>query len=325
MSVFSPPSSPVFFKHSNLQNLLSSVTPTVQSQAFKQEDGDTIEYFTLGDLWDCYEEWSAYGVGVPILLNGESVTQYYAPYLSAMQIYTNKPQHTSGSLKETEDVASVEGETLSKRIESDVSSKGSTDCSHNPSVEAEPHAHLYIKFCDTCSPYWRIPFAEKIAELAEVYPGLLTLKNIDLSPASWISVAWYPIYQIPTKGTWKDRLSTCFLTYHSLFKKVHSLSPSLQGVNPNVDENDEKGKTSLEMVKGEEGEEIDKSGEALYPFGMATYRLDDEIWINSHTYDDYEKIIDLYNAAESWLKKLKFWHHDFNFFTSQFSMEGLSM
>ncbi|XP_019179948.1 PREDICTED: uncharacterized protein LOC109175150 [Ipomoea nil] len=238
-----------------------------------------------------------------------------------MQIYTNKPQHTSQSLRESEDVASAEGEKLCKKSESDLSSEGSTDdcCHNNPSVEAEPHAHLYIKFCDTCSPYWRIPFAEKIAELAEVYPGLLTLKNIDLSPASWISVAWYPIYQIPTKGIWKDRLSTCFLTYHSL-------SPSSQGgVNPNMVGNDEKGKKSLELVKGEEGEKSDKSGEALYPFGMATYRLDDEIWINSHTYDDYEKIIDLYNAAESWLKKLNFWHHDFNFFTSQFSMEGLSM
>lgn len=50
------------------------------------------KYFTLRDLWDCYEEWSAYGVGAPIYLkdDNESVIQYYAPYLSAIQIYTVK-------------------------------------------------------------------------------------------------------------------------------------------------------------------------------------------------------------------------------------------
>lgn len=57
---------------------------------------DTIEYFTLRDLWDCYDEWSAYGAGTPVLLNGgETVMQYYVPYISALQIYTNKSAVTS--------------------------------------------------------------------------------------------------------------------------------------------------------------------------------------------------------------------------------------
>nr|GMD63549.1 Pyridoxine/pyridoxamine 5'-phosphate oxidase [Ipomoea batatas] len=150
----------------------------------------------------------------------------------------------------------------------------------------------------------------------------MTFKTTDLSPASWISVAWYPIYQIPTKGNHKDRLSTCFLTYHALS------SSSIRGVNSDKDGN-KKGKKVLEMVKGEEGNNnIKKSGDALYypyPFGLATYRLDDEIWINGNTFDDYERIIDLYNAAECWLKRLNFWHRDFNFFTAQFSLQGLSI
>nr|GMD34009.1 Pyridoxine/pyridoxamine 5'-phosphate oxidase [Ipomoea batatas] len=164
---------------------------------------------------------------------------------------------------------------------------------------------------------------ELIAEFAEVHPGLMTFKTTDLSPASWISVAWYHIYQIPTKGNHKDRLSTCFLTYHAL-----SSSSIRGGVNSDKDGN-KKGKKVLEMVKGEEGNNnIKKSGDALYypyPFGLATYRLDDEIWINGNTFDDYERIIDLYNAAECWLKRLNFWHHDFNFFTAQFSLQGLSI
>lgn len=45
-------------------------------------------YFVLGDLWESLEEWSAYGVGVPLVLNDrDRVIQYYVPYLSGMQLY----------------------------------------------------------------------------------------------------------------------------------------------------------------------------------------------------------------------------------------------
>ena len=55
----------------------------------------------------------------------------------------------------------------------------------------------------------------QINELARRYPGLMSLRSVDLSPASWMAVAWYPIYHIPMGRTIKD-LSTCFLTYHTL-------------------------------------------------------------------------------------------------------------
>lgn len=52
---------------------------------------EKIEYFTLKDLWDCFNEWSAYGVGTPVTLeSGDTVINYYVPYLSAIQLYTNK-------------------------------------------------------------------------------------------------------------------------------------------------------------------------------------------------------------------------------------------
>lgn len=51
---------------------------------------EAVEYFTLGDLWNRFDEWSAYGAGVPISLsNGETLVQYYVPYLSAIQIFTS--------------------------------------------------------------------------------------------------------------------------------------------------------------------------------------------------------------------------------------------
>ncbi|CDY51387.1 BnaC08g46240D [Brassica napus] len=67
-------------KKSNLDRFLHCTTPSVPPQ----------EFFRLSDLWDCYDEWSAYGASVPIhLSNRESLVQYYVPYLSAIQIFTS--------------------------------------------------------------------------------------------------------------------------------------------------------------------------------------------------------------------------------------------
>jgi hypothetical protein len=42
----------------------------------------------LNDLWETFKEWSAYGAGVPLVLDeGDSVVQYYVPYLSGIQLY----------------------------------------------------------------------------------------------------------------------------------------------------------------------------------------------------------------------------------------------
>ncbi|KAJ0978575.1 hypothetical protein J5N97_014049 [Dioscorea zingiberensis] len=52
------------------------------------EGVESCPYFNLGDLWESFSEWSAYGAGVPLVLNGSnSVVQYYVPYLSAIQIF----------------------------------------------------------------------------------------------------------------------------------------------------------------------------------------------------------------------------------------------
>lgn len=54
---------------------------------------DQHPYFNLGDLWESFKEWSAYGAGVRLVLNGsDSVIQYYVPYLSAIQLYADSPK-----------------------------------------------------------------------------------------------------------------------------------------------------------------------------------------------------------------------------------------
>lgn len=57
----------------------------------------------------------------------------------------------------------------------------------------------------------------------------------------------------------------------------------------------------------------------LCPFGLATYKLQGDLWLKPET-SDYGMITDLYNAADSWLKQLNVHHHDFNFFTFHSAM-----
>lgn len=51
-------------------------------------NGEGKPYFALEGLWEFFKEWSAYGAGVPLVLNESgSVVQYYVPYLSGIQLY----------------------------------------------------------------------------------------------------------------------------------------------------------------------------------------------------------------------------------------------
>ncbi|KAK6802992.1 hypothetical protein RDI58_000776 [Solanum bulbocastanum] len=89
------------------------------------------------------------------------------------------------------------------------------------------------------------------------------------------------------KGITKN-VSASFLTYHTL-------SSTFQDV-------------SEEKPDGE-------SGIRLSPFGLASYKMQNDEWQNTHTEKDYEKLCDLQNAADSWLTQLSYSHHDFNLFT----------
>ncbi|KAM1083321.1 hypothetical protein ACFX19_022141 [Malus domestica] len=82
----------------NLDRFLEYTAPVVVAQYFpktsvkgwRTRESELHPYFVLGDLWESFKEWSAYGAGVPLLLNGsDSVIQYYVPYLSAIQLYVD--------------------------------------------------------------------------------------------------------------------------------------------------------------------------------------------------------------------------------------------
>ncbi|KAG6589211.1 hypothetical protein SDJN03_17776, partial [Cucurbita argyrosperma subsp. sororia] len=277
-----------------LDSFLHYTTPVAQSQfLLKPEikklnrfwhalEREKIEYFTLSNLWNCYAEWSAYGAKVPITLSdGESLNQYYVPYLSGIQIFTSFRLKTESGNGETGDSCS--------------------DCHCEAgSTSSDDEArlgYLYFEFIEKSTPYVRLPLLDKINELARRFPGLMTLRSVDLSPASWMSVSWYPIYHIPMGRNIKD-LNTCFLTYHIL-------SSSFQ------DKKMEECSRMTRQRTREPGEGI-----PLAPFGVVTYKMQGSLWMAGNDGRDQERLMSLSSMAESWLKQSKVQHHDFNFFTS---------
>ncbi|KAI3714089.1 hypothetical protein L1987_72679 [Smallanthus sonchifolius] len=301
-------------KRSNLQCFLDSTTPIVPCQFLSKSEiinlnrlwhpweRERVEFFTLGDLWSCFDEWSAYGAGVPIKVHhaeDETIVQYYVPYLSAIQIFT-----TNSSLNylreemdsETRDSFS---DTFSEESESEKVSRWDGCSSEEGDVQFHSNdrlGQLYFQYFDKSTPYGRVPLVDKVCALSKRYPGLVSLRSVDLSPASWMAVAWYPIYHIPMGRTIKD-LSTCFLTYHTL-------SSSFQDADLDID--DQNG-SSNRMRKEEEGIR-------LPPFGLATYRMQGDVWTSSRNHKDQEKLVSLVSVADSWLRQLGVQHHDFNHF-----------
>ncbi|KAL9252594.1 hypothetical protein AKJ16_DCAP07816, partial [Drosera capensis] len=85
---------------------------------------------------------------------------------------------------------------------------------------------LMFEFFESEQPHQRMPLYDKVLELASAGilgnhgfgdASKLQCANLcELHPASWFSVAWYPIYRIP-----EGKLRAAFLTYHSLGHSVH--------------------------------------------------------------------------------------------------------
>lgn len=83
----------------------------------------------------------------------------------------------------------------------------------------------------------------------------------------------------------------------------------------NLTEDKDKGICSTEDGQSERKCRGESSSIPLPPFGLATYKMQGNLWINPET-SDHERIISLQRAANSWLKQLRVQHHDFNYFNS---------
>lgn len=324
---------------SNLDRFLKSTTPSVPAQYFSKKtlrgwrtcDVEFQPYFMLGDLWESFKEWSVYGAGVPLVLDGsDCVVQYYVPYLSGIQLYSESTESAAKSRQSAEDSdgeyyrdsssdgsSDYEVEKGSKfsrvrqgryhltyddpsRIGSlSISDENSTmqeGFSSDDSEVGSSRGHMLFQYLEQDTPYSREPLADKISDLADRYPGLTTLRSCDLLPISWMSVAWYPIYRIPTGPTLKD-LDACFLTYHSL-------STPLKGIGS--------GQAPI-VVYPSEIDGVPKV--SLRTFGMASYKFKGPMWIQNGV-SEHQLANSLAQAAENWLRLLHVNHPDFQFFAS---------
>ncbi|XP_039064549.1 uncharacterized protein LOC120209681 [Hibiscus syriacus] len=247
---------------------------------------ETTEGFELSELWQCFTEWSAYGAAVPIQLNnGDRVVQYYWPSLSALQLYTTK---------------TVSSSTGSDHQIGDNCSDPTTDDDDSRDIQMtmDRCGYLYYQYNETTSPYNRVPFKEKISKLSKEYLGLVDLHSKDLSPYSWMAIAWYPVYQVPGATNVRE-LSACFLTYHPL--------SSLSLGSGNI-------KLGPEKVEGKRSSRVEEI--RLPPFAMVTYKMFGTLWTSPGT-SDSDTVLCRRNAASYWLEQLQFHHHDFNFFMSR--------
>ncbi|KAG1326217.1 hypothetical protein COCNU_01G001510 [Cocos nucifera] len=294
----------------NLDRFLESTTPVVPAQYFPKTSlrgckdcEESKPYFCLGDLWESFKEWSAYGAGVPLVLNGsDRVVQYYVPYLSAIQLYAD-PSRPSLRLRGY--VGSI---------------------NHHPLSNNKHHtSRLAIMVLDItpvpCSPYWYARYGcwfgvlrlgmlsilslDLISILASTFPGLKTYKSCDLLSSSWMSVAWYPIYRIPTGPTLKD-LDACFLTFHWLAAPPKDTggvqmevpnSCSIRNVSSSTDRY-----TKLQ----------------LRVFGLASYKLRGSIWMTNGLHER-QLASSLLQAADQWLRIRRVDHPDYRFFISHYN------
>ncbi|KAG2407272.1 uncharacterized protein HKW66_Vig0020940 [Vigna angularis] len=335
---------------SNLDRLLEHITPFVPAQYFpktnsrkwKTREAELHPYFVLGDLWESFKEWSAYGAGVPIVLNGsESVTQYYNVSLSAIQLYID-PSKPSTRLRKP----SQESDSESARETSSDSSSGychergaksvHSSRNHLNVLDASNHAlervsqgkpfmgsssdetescnppgQLIFEFFEHESPYNREPLATKarcyhlldlhirlcISDLERQFPELKTYWSCDLSPASWVSFAWYPIYRIPTGPTLQS-LSACFLTYHSLSTALQS--SNTDGLHNHYSRGRDISKLSLPI------------------FGLASHKFKISVW-DPDGVSECQKANSLSRAAENWLRLLRVNHPDYNYFMTHYT------
>ncbi|CAK9135055.1 unnamed protein product [Ilex paraguariensis] len=326
----------------NIDRLMESVTPFVQVQHFSEvsvrgwrtRDAESQPFYSLGDLWESFGEWSVYGVGVPLLLNGkDSIIQYYVPFLSGIQLYVDplKPplrvrrpgeERDAESSRETSSGGSSDCE-VDRRVKSGVDGSWSQ---HNlvnlnsqqlnrlslrdksqmssSSDEAEicnSPGLLKFEYLEQEQPHNRKPLTDKVSVLASQFPELRMYRSCDLLPASWMCVAWYPIYRIPMGPTLRD-LDASFLAFHSL--STHSRcngQPRFHGVSGR----------KLHGV-------VDASSKISLPvFGLASYKFKGSILTPSGP-SEGEQENSLLQAADDWLQHLQVVLPDYQFFRSHY-------
>ncbi|KAL8138049.1 hypothetical protein V2J09_004050 [Rumex salicifolius] len=204
---------PVFLPFSNMERFLWATMPSVPAQFISKKsvqdrrtcNVDYQPYFGLDDLWESFKEWSAFGAGVPFVLNGHDyVVQYYVPYLSSIQIYVDPSKLPSnwrqGNLENESRCLVKDSIDLSPKIENsslnDQQNRVKGRISKDGGGYVTPQGYLLYEYLESDSPFFRKPLFDKINSLASCYPELKNLQSCDILSSSWVSVAWYHTFQL---------------------------------------------------------------------------------------------------------------------------------
>ncbi|KAJ4744960.1 plant/protein (DUF789) [Rhynchospora pubera] len=294
-------------KRSNLQCFLDSVTPAVEPHFLSEGGENSVKCFILSDLWESLYEWSVYGVGTDVVLpNDETIVQYFVPHLSAIQLYTNKKfLATSRNFGSHNQMCCYASEYHKKELSPSCSTFSNDVIFTKEDLEnaTKNLGYKYFEYFEMSPSNIRMPLVDKVRELAQNFPDLDSLKSIELSPASWMSIYWYPIYMIPAQFD-IENYDACFLTYHSL-----SSSFQVAGIHETFNPISKlSNRTSMKLN--------DKNMTiSLPPFGLATLKAKGALWNNPET-GDSALAASLHSAAGFWLQQVQAHHHDFDFFTN---------
>jgi len=204
------------------------------------------------------------------------------------------PDTSSNVSSPTENERSI-GMTTQCLVENVCTDQGfSSDDSESSNQESSP----IFQYVEHDAPYGRQPLADMISVFSSKFPDLKTYKSCDLLPSSWISVAWYPIYRIPTGPTLQD-LDACFLTFHSL-----STAPDGMLIGHPETNNFHNNKI------------VDVPGKITLPLiGLASYKFHGSMWMSNQHHEQQLTTL-LLKAADDWLCQRQVDHPDYRFFLS---------
>ncbi|KAK1258908.1 hypothetical protein QJS04_geneDACA018720 [Acorus gramineus] len=301
---------------SNLDRFLESTTPSVPAQYFSKTtmrgrrtcDVEFQAYYCLGDLWEEFREWSAYGAGVPLVLNGSNcVVQYYVPYLSGIQLYSEStclPATSSRRLGEDSDGDSCKDSCSDGNSDFEVerAMKYSMDQWNQHSQPSSLPSRMDGLSLREKQTEYQEGFSSDDGEV-ETSQGCLLFEFLERDlpycrePLADKASSLYPIYRIPTGPTLKD-LDACFLTFHSLATPMIGTGTSQGPIITYPDGADGVPKISLSV------------------FGLASYKLTGPLWTPCGG-SERQLANSLFQAADNWLRLHQVDHPDYRFFTSQ--------
>ncbi|KAK8680991.1 hypothetical protein V6N13_053399 [Hibiscus sabdariffa] len=291
-----------------VKRFLEFTTPVVSAQYLpktsirgckgRERGLDCPPYFGLKDLWESFKEWSAYGAGVPLLLNGSDyVMQYYVPYLSGIQLYIDPSIPSS-----TQRMPGEESDTESSR---ETSSDGS-DSDYGTARRANsivPGSRNQLEIADsniqrlTTLSLRNRPFGGSSSDESDTCntPGQLIFEYLEHDQP----FSREPLADKDTDGS--DYLNACFLTYHSL-----STPSPCTGTD----------RLPFRGYNIREFQDADMSLKLPLPtFGLAFYKFKESVW-NPDGVTESQNANSLLQAADNWLRLLQVNHPDFKFFVS---------